>query len=118
MSQVTCSHLLQKHTGSRNPVDSYRNKKITRSLQEARQNIIDFAQQIGNNPKKFGELAAEYSECRSAARQGDLGEFGRGDMQKAFEDVAFSLKVGEISKPVETDSGVHIILRTAWFKSR
>jgi NIMA-interacting peptidyl-prolyl cis-trans isomerase 1 len=34
-------------------------------------------------------------------------------MQKAFEDVAFSLKVGEMSMPVSTDSGIHIILRTA-----
>jgi hypothetical protein len=42
MSEVRCSHLLQKHKGSRNPVDSYRNKPITRSLQEARDNIKKF----------------------------------------------------------------------------
>lgn len=114
MSQVQCSHILQKHVGSRNPVDSYRNKPITRSLQEARQNIENFRQQIGNDPKKFAEIASQFSECRSAARGGDLGFFGRGDMQKPFEDASFALQVGQISQPVETDSGVHIILRTAW----
>lgn len=38
--------------------------------------------------------------------------FGRGTMQKPFEEAAFSLKVGELSKIIETDSGLHIIERT------
>lgn len=60
----------------------------------------------------FGELAQKYSDCSSAKRSGDLGPFGKGAMQKPFEEAAFALKVGELSEPVFTDSGVHIILRT------
>lgn len=45
------------------------------------------------------------------------GPFGRGQMQKPFEEVAFGLKVNEISDIVDTDSGVHIILRTGWLLS-
>lgn len=59
-------------------------------------------------------IAAQISECRSAANGGDLGFFGRGDMQKAFEDAAFALQVGEVSDLVDSDSGIHIILRLAW----
>jgi NIMA-interacting peptidyl-prolyl cis-trans isomerase 1 len=57
-------------------------------------------------------LAKKFSDCSSARVGGDLGSFGRGKMQKAFEDAAFSLKVGELSKPVVSDSGIHLILRT------
>ena len=63
------------------------------------------------NLGSFSELAKKYSECSSASKGGDLGSFGRGQMQKAFEDVGFNLKVGELSEPVVSDSGVHIILR-------
>lgn len=41
-----------------------------------------------------------------------IGRFGRGQMQKPFEEATFALEVGEISDIVDTDSGVHIILRT------
>ena len=49
----------------------------------------------------------------SAKQGGDLGFFGRGDMQKPFEDTTYGLQVGAMSGIVDTDSGVHIILRTA-----
>jgi NIMA-interacting peptidyl-prolyl cis-trans isomerase 1 len=59
----------------------------------------------------FNKFARERSECRSAANDGDLGFFGRGQMQKQFEDAAFALAPGEISDLVDSDSGIHIILR-------
>jgi len=58
---------------------------------------------------KFEELAKKHSEGPSGPRGGDLGVFGRGRMVKPFEEVAFSLKVGEVSKPVRTQFGWHII---------
>ncbi len=62
--------------------------------------------------KTFEELASEFSDCSSAKAGGDLGPFGRGQMQKPFEEATYGLKVGDLSKPVWTDSGVHIIKRT------
>jgi NIMA-interacting peptidyl-prolyl cis-trans isomerase 1 len=63
--------------------------------------------------KRFKEIAAEFSDCSSAKRSGDLGAFGHGQMQKAFEDASFKLRIGEMSDIVETDSGVHLIYRIA-----
>ena len=60
---------------------------------------------------KFSEVAQNISECGSAQQGGDLGMFGRGQMQQAFEEAAFGLGVPEISQLVDTDSGIHIILR-------
>lgn len=59
----------------------------------------------------FVALAKEYSQDPGSASQGgDLGFFGRGTMVPAFEDVAFSLKVGEVSDLVQSQFGFHIIL--------
>ena len=64
------------------------------------------------NGEKFGKLAKELSiDSGSAKRDGNLGYFGRGKMVKEFENVAFNLQVGQISEPVKTQYGYHIIKR-------
>lgn len=110
--EVRAKHILLKHTGSRNPVDSYRNKQVTRSLDEAKAGIQDIVQRLSAG-ENFDAIATQVSECRSAGNGGDLGVFGRGQMQKPFEDATFALSPGEISGLVLTDSGVHVILRVS-----
>ncbi|MBI4531605.1 MAG: peptidylprolyl isomerase [Candidatus Latescibacteria bacterium] len=58
----------------------------------------------------FAQLARDYSEDPGSAQNGgDLGFFGRGHMVKPFEDVAFALSPGDISEPVKTPFGWHIV---------
>ena len=48
---------------------------------------------IVSGQRTFEELASEVSDCSSAKRGGDLGKFGRGQMQRPFEEASFALKV-------------------------
>eukprot|EP00931_Biecheleriopsis_adriatica_P053732 TRINITY_DN31524_c0_g1_i1.p1 TRINITY_DN31524_c0_g1~~TRINITY_DN31524_c0_g1_i1.p1 ORF type:complete len:251 (+),score=70.41 TRINITY_DN31524_c0_g1_i1:102-854(+) len=113
--EVQVLHIIRKHAGSRRP-SSWRQDQITCSKQEAGAFLADLKKQlsgldVADVKKKFEELAREHSDCGSAKKGGDLGKFGRGKMQKAFEEASFALAPGQLSDIVSTDSGEHIILR-------
>ncbi|MXW07206.1 MAG: hypothetical protein F4Z87_03610 [Gammaproteobacteria bacterium] len=81
----------------------------TRTEEDAMALIQDIRQQIVDGAS-FGELAAEHSEDESnAIFGGDLDFAGRGRFVPEFEDMLFSLEVGELSEPVVTQFGVHLI---------
>ncbi len=84
--QVRARHILLK--------DEKEAEEVTAELQKG----VDFA-----------TLAQNKSSCPSAAQGGDLGFFTRNRMVKEFADVAFTLKKGEVSAPIKTKFGYHII---------
>lgn len=118
VAEVQVLHIIRKHKGSRRPA-SWREPNITCTEEEAGHCVAALRGQLAalRDPAelraKFEALAGEHSDCNSAKKGGNLGTFGKGRMQKAFEEASFALKVGELSDIVTTDSGVHILLRVA-----
>ncbi|MEK9752368.1 MAG: peptidylprolyl isomerase [Rhodospirillaceae bacterium] len=95
--QIRAAHILRSTDG--------------RDKAEALKEIEDLKAEIDGGAD-FGELAIANSDCPSGSRGGDLGRFGRGMMVPEFEQAAFGLDVGDVSGPVETDFGYHLIHRT------
>ena len=112
MAEVRASHILVKHIGSRRP-SSWRCEVVTLTKEQALAKLAAIRASIVAGTAAFADVARVESDCSSAARGGDLGSFAHGAMQKPFSDAAFGLSVGELSGVVDTDSGVHIVLRTA-----
>jgi parvulin-like peptidyl-prolyl isomerase len=102
LDSVRASHILLQTA----PDDTEEKKAKDRKLME------DIVGQIKRGENKFARLAMMYSQDNSAPRGGDLGFFARGTMVKDFEDVAFSLKKGQMSKIFETQFGLHLVLVT------
>jgi peptidyl-prolyl cis-trans isomerase C len=57
----------------------------------------------------FGKLAKKYSTCPSKKKGGNLGEFFKGDMVKAFDDVVFKRPILKVHGPIKTQFGFHLI---------
>ena len=81
---------------------------LVQTLAEA----MDAREKITELNEDFGDVAKQVSKCPSAAQGGSLGTFGKGQMVKPFEDAAFSLPVGKVSLPIQTQFGYHLIQRT------
>ena len=81
-----------KHKDSRRPIGRMQ-RQITRSREEALELIAHYRLDIESGQRGFQEVAKEFSDCSSAASGGDLGWFEKGQMQLAFEEATFELKV-------------------------
>lgn len=73
--------------------------------------IKGYERRIKSGEVTLSELAKTESDCSSAHKDGNLGSFGKGVMQPAFQEAAFKLEPGEMSGVVESDSGLHLIYR-------
>jgi hypothetical protein len=105
-ARVGARHILISFAGAEHPIAG-----VTRTEEDARV----LAEEIAKKAKAgedWAALAAQYTdEPGSKETGGDLGKFGRGQMVKAFEAVAFALSVGQISDVVKSPFGFHVILR-------
>lgn len=92
--QVRCSHIL-----------------ISNKRKDAEDIAANIRSQI-HNAEDFSHYCKMYSDCPSNSACGDLGWFPKGKMIPEIEQVAFALKVGEISQPFQSGYGYHILMKT------
>ncbi|MBL0198465.1 MAG: peptidyl-prolyl cis-trans isomerase, partial [Myxococcales bacterium] len=107
-TSVTAQHVLVAYKGAeRSP------KGVTRSKADAKKRASEVAEKAKGGAD-FTALVAEYSDDPAAKeRLGSVGKFTRDKMAKPFSDAAFTLSVNEVSAPVETPFGFHVISATS-----
>ena len=98
--------------GFLNPNLDIHEVRASHVLVKNRKEAVRIKKEIENGDITFEEAAMQYSICPSGRNGGDLGYFNRKQMVQQFADTAFDLKVGEISDPVGTKFGWHIIKTT------
>jgi foldase protein PrsA len=85
--------------------------KCSHILVEKQSESLEVLERIKSG-EKFGKLAKELSTDKgSGKKDGNLGYFTKGMMVKPFEEAAFKLEIGEMSEPIKTEFGYHIIKR-------
>jgi parvulin-like peptidyl-prolyl isomerase len=117
VSDADCRAYFDSHKEAYAGVDSVRVRHIillsspadTEKDKNQRAQLIDSIRDRIVKGEKFERLAKMYSQDGTAERGGDLGFFAHGTMVKEFEDVAFSLKKGELSRVFQTQFGLHLV---------
>ncbi|MBX3190526.1 MAG: peptidyl-prolyl cis-trans isomerase [Labilithrix sp.] len=103
---IAAQHVLVAYKGAERAP-----KSVTRSKADAKKRAEEVAAKAKSGAD-FSALVEEYSDDPAAKeRRGSLGKFTRDKMAKPFSDAAFALKVDEVSDPVETPFGFHVIKR-------
>jgi parvulin-like peptidyl-prolyl isomerase len=102
---IGARHILISFVGARGATD-----ETTRTREQALQLAAELVELARTDPNDWEALADEYSDD-PGGNGGDLGVFGRGQMVPAFERAAFALRIGEVSDPVESPFGYHVIVR-------
>lgn len=106
-TQVGARHILISYRGARQA-----SPRVTRTREQAEALARQIANSARDENNDWDALHAEYTDEPNSPPGGDLGIFGRGQMVPSFERAAFALEVGEVSDPVESSFGFHIIQRT------
>jgi len=106
VQKIHTRHILVRYRGARNA-----GEEITRERDAALQLAHRLRRQITSGDAEFSDLASRVSEDSSRLQGGDLGMVGRGNLAQAYEATAWQLEVNEISQPIETEFGFHIIQR-------
>jgi peptidyl-prolyl cis-trans isomerase NIMA-interacting 1 len=105
--QIAAQHILIAWKGATNAPAS-----IKRSKADAKKRADEAAAKAKEKSADFSALVAEYTDDEGTkGRQGSLGKFARSKMTPAFADAAFALAVDQVSDPVETPFGYHVIKR-------
>lgn len=79
------------------------------TLEVARQRIGEIARRVQQKPHRFAEQAKKHSECPTAMQGGMLGTVDRGRLYEQLDPVLFGLKEGQVSDPVQSELGFHLL---------
>lgn len=122
LKQFFVRQLLADVNVSEEEVEAYYNEnksEFTKPAQAKASHILVDTEEQANEIKaeiegglSFEEAAGKYSKCPSNAKGGDLGFFGQGQMVPEFETAVFDMEVGQMSAPVQTQFGFHLIKKT------
>lgn len=105
---VTEDELSNFYNGNKQMFTESETIKASHILVDDEEQAKEIAKEIDDG-LSFEEAASKHSRCSSNIKGGDLGYFPRGKMVPEFEIIAFDMKIGEISDPVKTQFGYHII---------